>query len=60
MLYTFLLQGSGAQLALVVMSSVSSLTRENGNTVPCEVGGNWELGKPDRSAKYSKNKEAGK
>lgn len=34
------------------MSSLSSSTRENGNTIPCEGGRNWETGKPDRSRKY--------
>lgn len=34
------------------MSSLSCLTRENGNTIPCEGGKNWETGKPDKSRKY--------
>lgn len=51
-LHTVSLQGSGAQKALVAMSSVSSLTRENGNTISCEGGRDWETGKPDRPGKY--------
>lgn len=60
-LHTVSFQGSGAQIPLVVISSVSSLTRENGNTIPHEGGGDWETGKLDRPGKYrAKIKKAGK
>ena len=48
----FSLQGSGTQVALVAMSSVSHLTRENENPAPCEGGRNWETGKPGGPGKY--------
>lgn len=48
----FPLQGSGAQIVLVAMSSVSILTRENGSFGLCEGGRNWETGKSDGPGKY--------
>lgn len=50
--HTVLLQGSGAQIALVAMSNVSSLTRKNRSTIPCEGGRSWQSGKPDWPRKY--------
>lgn len=54
----FSLQGSGTQVALIAVSSVSHLTRENENSVPCEGGRNWETGKTGGPGKYRKNQRS--
>ena len=57
----FPFQGSGAQIALVALSSVSLLTKENGNSGLSEGSRSWETGRSDGPGKYrAKKKKAGK